>query len=556
MRKTILTAALTLLLPAAAFAEGFENISVRSDMYVGKVMISGAYQSDVESRWITAVVTDQAGITQDNLQTAALGAIQAIVGENGAFSGEIVLPESVPTGEYALILVPEFGEQYRVSFQHNSRGEINTALKEINAKANGMEMIQAIISNKDVLKIDTDFLSADGFDQNNYAPILVNCKPENGWDTVKALETAMKTAKALYDVNAAQTEAQLDQALEAYSAVTEFPWKEYSELYQTIKTAVATDIIKENSFTKPSELDSLYQNLRVIRSITAAPNWSYSKYVLSEESFQKKLSDSAKKKLAALTYPEDVYKNVYTNKGNITDITSVLRVYESAIDTVYSSEQTNTRPGGGGGGGTGSSGNDRGQIVAPAVPTKTDDQNQQKPFSDLDGVEWAREAIEYLSEKNVVSGTGSNTFSPNDPVTREQFVKILVDALGFDKSTEIHFSDADQNMWYYPYLQRAYAAGIAEGIGEGRFGVGNHITRQDLAAMIYRAASKRGLQSSNTAVDYADADQISDYAKEAVAAMQSLGIISGMENHCFNPMQNATRAQAAKIIYGVMLALQ
>lgn len=556
MRKTILTAALTLLLPAAAFAEGFENVSVRSDMYVGKVMISGAYQSDVESRWITSVVTDQAGITQDNLQTAALGAIQVTVGENGAFSGEIVLPESVPTGEYALILVPEFGEQYRVSFKHNSRGEINTALKEINAKANGMEMIQAIISKKDVLKIDTDFLSADGFDQNNYAPILVNCKPENGWDTVKALETAVKTAKALYDVNAAQTEAQLDQALEAYSAVTEFPWKEYSELYQTIKSAVATDIIKENSFTKPSELDSLYQNLRVIRSITAAPNWSYSKYVLSEESFQKKLSDSAKKKLAALTYPEDVYKNVYTNKGNITDIASVLRVYESAIDTVYSSEQTNTRPGGGGGGGTGGNGNDRGQIVAPAVPTKTDDQNQQKPFSDLDGVEWAREAIEYLAEKNVVSGTGSNTFSPNDPVTREQFVKMLVDALGFDESTEIHFSDADQNMWYYPYLQRAYAAGIAEGIGEGRFGVGNHITRQDLAAMIYRAASKRGLQSSNAVVDYADADQISDYAKEAVAAMQSLGIISGMENHCFNPIQNATRAQAAKIIYGVMLALQ
>ena len=97
MRKTILTAALTLLLPAAAFAEGFENISVRSDMYVGKVMISGAYQSDVESRWITAVITDQAGITQDNLQTAALGAIQAAVGENGACSGEIFLPESVPT---------------------------------------------------------------------------------------------------------------------------------------------------------------------------------------------------------------------------------------------------------------------------------------------------------------------------------------------------------------------------------------------------------------------------------------------------------------------------
>ena len=556
MRKTILTAALTLLFPAAALAEGFENVSVRSDMHVGKIMISGAYQSDVESRWITAVVTDQARITQDNMQTAVLGAIQATVGENGDFSGEIVLPESVPTGEYALILVPEFGEQYRVSFQHNSRGEINTALKEINAKANGMEMIQAIISKKDVLKIDTDFLSTDGFDQNNYAPILVNCKPENGWNTVKALETAVKTAKALYDVNAAQTEAQLDQALEAYSAVTEFPWKEYSELYQTIKSAVATDIIKENSFTKPSELDSLYQNLRVIRSITAAPNWSYSKYVLSEESFQKKLSDSAKKKLAALTYPEDVYKNVYMNKGNITDIASVLRVYESAIDTVYSSEQTNTRPGGGGGGGTGGNGNDRGQIVAPAVPTKTDDQNQQKPFSDLDGVEWAREAIEYLAEKNVVSGTGSNTFSPNDPVTREQFVKMLVDALGFDESTEIHFSDADQNMWYYPYLQRAYAAGIAEGIGEGRFGVGNHITRQDLATMIYRAASKRGLQSSNAAVDYADADQISDYAKEAVAAMQGLGIISGMENHCFNPIQNATRAQAAKIIYGVMLALQ
>lgn len=171
-------------------------------------------------------------------------------------------------------------------------------------------------------------------------------------------------------------------------------------------------------------------------------------------------------------------------------------------------------------------------------------------FSDLGEAEWAREAIKYLAEKQIVSGVGNDCFAPNESITREQFAKIAVGAFSIDGEGEIGFSDVPADSWFAPYIKKAYAAGVVNGMSEDIFGTGLKITRQDMCVMIYRAAKQAGYEI--TAEDYAlfaDDEGIADYAREAVYSLRECGAVNGLTETEFAPYEYATRAQAAKIIY-------
>ena len=94
-------------------------------------------------------------------------------------------------------------------------------------------------------------------------------------------------------------------------------------------------------------------------------------------------------------------------------------------------------------------------------------------------------------------------------------------------------------------MARGVEKGIVKGIAGDRFGTGLNITREDMAVMAYKAS---GLSKGGDCSGFADYSQISDYAKDAVAAMKEHGIITGRGNNEFAPKAYATRAEAAKII--------
>ena len=173
-------------------------------------------------------------------------------------------------------------------------------------------------------------------------------------------------------------------------------------------------------------------------------------------------------------------------------------------------------------------------------------------FSDIDK-HWAKNEIIKLAENGIISG--DNKFCPDDNITREEFSKIISDAMfsAATAETDVDFLDLEKDRWSYPYVNKCCALGIISGYGNGLFGTADLITRQDLAVVVYNAMKKTDyVFADSTKKTFADENEISDYAKEAVNALYNNGLINGIDGSRFAPANHATRAEAAKIIYNVL----
>lgn len=237
------------------------------------------------------------------------------------------------------------------------------------------------------------------------------------------------------------------------------------------------------------------------------------------------------------------------------DLPALKNAYKAAL----SAGTTISGGGGGGGKSTGSgSTNKEFNFLISGVPIAKDKSGEALPsasFSDIDGVEWAKDAILYLADNGILSGVGDGIFEPNRNVKREEFAKIVTLAFAYDADeAKISFTDIPSDAWYAPFIRQAFGEGIVNGISDDLFGVGLPITRQDLCTMAYNAALKAGkiIEIETPHELFADDDEISDYAKKAVYALRAAGVVSGITDDEFAPKENATRAQAAKIIYSIL----
>ncbi len=177
---------------------------------------------------------------------------------------------------------------------------------------------------------------------------------------------------------------------------------------------------------------------------------------------------------------------------------------------------------------------------------------QSSAFVDLADVEWAVPSINALSSLGIINGMGDGRFEPQSHVTREQFAKMIVGVMGYsiDQSATTDFSD-DAGDWYTPYIAAAVQNGIITGRPDQTFGIGDEITRQDIAVIIYRAQGSPATEAHQ----FPDSGTISDYAVDAVSYLFNSGIASGDDQGNFNPGNPATRAEAAKMLYGLYNSL-
>ena len=215
------------------------------------------------------------------------------------------------------------------------------------------------------------------------------------------------------------------------------------------------------------------------------------------------------------------------------------------------------RPSHGNGGGSGTGGgNGVTKPVDPINPVKPE-QKVSRYFNDVGSTyEWAANYIDTLYEKGIVNGVDVDTFVPGASVTRAEYIKMLMGALGIAPKAEVElpFADVSKDNWAYGYIAAAYETGIVKGISETEFGADAPISRQDIAVMTERALTVVGktLEKKTEAAEFADNAGIADYAAGSVRAMQEAGILSGTPEGYFYPGANATRAESAKIIYSVI----
>ncbi|MCR8660179.1 S-layer homology domain-containing protein [Paenibacillus endoradicis] len=177
-------------------------------------------------------------------------------------------------------------------------------------------------------------------------------------------------------------------------------------------------------------------------------------------------------------------------------------------------------------------------------------------FSDTKAIVWASDSIDGLAARGIVSGMTKDSFAPSNSVTRAEFIQMLMLTIDLNQDNATStFSDVKQGEWYYKSVASAQQLGIVSGLTDGSFGVSNKITRQEMAAMAYRAIQKVGitLKVEQEAVTFNDAQDFASYAKEAVTAMHKAGIINGVGNDKFDPEGTATRAQAAVILYRLLM---
>ena len=366
-------------------------------------------------------------------------------------------------------------------------------------------------------------------------------------------------------------------------------FEEFIEAYNTALELVLTktdaDVINIINKLAPSEVTTLYKETISDEAVNAVYADLKANKPLTMNEFEKAFNKNV---ILKGIEKEENYTQTQTIIENTTSITGIdLSVYntlnetkpviealskksfanygllKSAFDAAVTTRKTvesntvilppNTQTPsvsfGGGGGGT---------AVIPAPMEKTeiavDPEQAEEPitpafgFTDLSGFDWAKDAINNLYDKGIVNGVSKTAYNPSGDVKREEFVK-MIDTLYSAESTTSTFTDVNQSEWYASYINKAVAAGIIKGMNENTFGLGQGVTREDMAVMIVRALK---LETNITGETFSDDLNIASYAKEAVYTLRSKGIISGTGNGNYEPKRVMTRAEAAVLINNIL----
>ena len=480
---------------------------------------------------------------------------QVTTGDDGKFSVSFGIGfaegGSSTKGDY--VVAASYGDASVLSdgFYYSTAAHVGEALAAVNASSDAQSLKTEItVNSPKELVLDTAIYDTLGSSTKDLAIAYVfnakqALKAQNsvGFLSGEELRESFNEASLFYKLKSASTGDELKGMLNTYKAklsLTTLPaYKTYTDsLTESGRSAVCDSIKGLGTCQLLGDVNTLFTNQVILTAVAKAGLWSNINPIIKQN---KAALISAG--LSATYY--SLSDTSVPDKAIVGKTYSSLAALAEAINENLTSEAPSQRPSSGSGGG--SSVIPAPPVVTPIVVPDVPSVPTASGFADMTGYEWAADAVSALKNMGVINGKSDSSFAPADNVTREEFVKMLISLLGIQVSgATADFADADKGAWYYPYIAAAANGGIVNGVGNGVFGVGMNITRQDIATIACRAM---GITSSDTAVSFSDEAAIADYAKEGVAALASHGIISGMGDGSFAPTANATRAQAAKILY-------
>ncbi len=190
-------------------------------------------------------------------------------------------------------------------------------------------------------------------------------------------------------------------------------------------------------------------------------------------------------------------------------------------------------------------------FVKTNATDETKDPAAVKRFSDVASGAWYAEYITYVTENALMNGYDDGRFGPNDQTTRAQIVTVLYRLEGEPATRSSNsFSDVSAGGQYYSSAV-AWAAinNIVNGYEDGRFGPNDNVTREQIAAILYRYATYKGYDTENAGsiANFSDAAKVSSWANTAISWAVGEGLMNG-DNGALRPQGNATRAEIAALL--------
>ena len=197
--------------------------------------------------------------------------------------------------------------------------------------------------------------------------------------------------------------------------------------------------------------------------------------------------------------------------------------------------------------------------IQPGKPSKPSDEDKpeelDEPFADVDELDWFYDAVVYVYNEGMMDGISATQFAPNSNLTRGMVVTMLYRLEGEPRVTgSSGFDDVASGAWYADAVTWAAENGIVNGVSDTEFAPNVNITREQLAAILYRYAEYNDYDVSgrDDLSEFTDRSSISSYALDAMRWAVDEGLITGITNTTIEPQGTATRAQAATMFMRFM----
>lgn len=520
-------------------------------------------ETDVTSAKMAALKTDLTALK--NMPLAYAKIIKT--NSEGVLNHTCMVNSSLPTG-LAYVYISYMGAENWIlagSFEHVSSEDITRLLGWFNEGAapyetiitwdeegkDGEPSVPAVqILRKSSAKVDA-YLTF-GTAKSTFCDILSGKKPVDGFSIMNLV--------SLFNESVAWTELRLLDTLTVLRNYNGVYWNlplgeadDFMHLSESEKTRMLTNI-KTGGYADGSTLESNFMKELALSMFRDAKTREELESVIDSEGTYSSYFASVRSILseAALDSYEsaEVMNAVLNYNSNCPSLENAAILFTNALpadgdaDSGFDDDYSNLGTVGvsnRGGGGMG--------IAKPKEPEKPTEPEKTEGFNDVAKNHWASSYITRLYNEKVINGTGEGKFLPASPIRRQDFVKILIGALGMEQTdSKSTFADVASGNYYEPFIMTAVEKGLIFGVGENSFGGAANISREDAAVIMSRTLKLYGKTEAGEGISFVDFETSSDYAKEAIEFVSGFGIFSGDEQGNFNPKAELSRAEACAIL--------
>ena len=472
---------------------------------------------------------------------------QLRISDDGSFGCEVLFDDKEKGYRDIKVTVNGESEVYEKAVYVVTQNDINSLINTLNSRTDADEAFCTyILENLPIIaEEESEYATNEAIRMQTSKNILAarDFMYDGEFKTTADIKAALNMALLTTLSDLAKEKAGIEVLIEKYKTLSTLDKASFMKYYDACKNEAIGVIYSAEDLNVKDFYNTLGEAV-VLSMVENVSNHNEISGILKDVNDFLKLDLSVYEKLADKS---SVNKGIMKETSSLADFKAA---FESLVDDAYYNSNKRPSSSGGSSGGGSFGGGSSGVIGNVSVNNPESQPNAPREyFNDIADFEWAKKSINSLAQLGIVSGVGNGRFEPSRSVTREEFVKMIVEAFSQkDEEAVCDFADITEKDWCYTYVATAVAKGFVNGTDASSFGKGQEIKRQDAALILSRITGRKAA----TAAHFGDMDNISDYALDAVNLMAELGVINGNENGDFKPHNSLTRAECAKVICELM----